>query len=343
MPVVIRAYRDRGVLETAARDLREPAAEPFEDDGLAPLAPAEPTLSRRGLLALVGAASLGAVGGLRRTDGRRSATAIGVARAARSRVRPRSQRLPGQQDRRGGADHAGEVGPLAAGSSSTATDALSLSRGDLLRDAATQHDLPIACVEGWTTTQRWTGVRLATSPRSPERRTASLLHVESLQPRGAFRQVTLSHAQASDPRSLLALKVNGADLSLDHGYPARIIVPALPGVHCTKWVEDQRPTTPARSTSTEPARSTSRCTWRRSRSPRTRSPRSSTRRRVDELPDLVRRRRRCSTTSCSCRSTRCSTALGALGRVPSPGDQPRARPGAPVGRRCCSSTSRSSS
>ena len=35
---------------------------------------------------------------------------------------------------------------------------------------------------------------------------------------------------------LLALKVNGADLSPDHGYPARIIVPALPGVHNTKWV-----------------------------------------------------------------------------------------------------------
>ena len=27
-----------------------------------------------------------------------------------------------------------------------------------------------------------------------------------------------------------------ADLSLDHGFPARIIVPALPGVHNTKWV-----------------------------------------------------------------------------------------------------------
>jgi DMSO/TMAO reductase YedYZ molybdopterin-dependent catalytic subunit len=23
---------------------------------------------------------------------------------------------------------------------------------------------------------------------------------------------------------------------MDHGYPARIIVPALPGVHNTKWV-----------------------------------------------------------------------------------------------------------
>ena len=25
-------------------------------------------------------------------------------------------------------------------------------------------------------------------------------------------------------------------LSLDHGYPARVIIPALPGVHNTKWV-----------------------------------------------------------------------------------------------------------
>jgi DMSO/TMAO reductase YedYZ molybdopterin-dependent catalytic subunit len=39
-----------------------------------------------------------------------------------------------------------------------------------------------------------------------------------------------------DPDSLLALRVNGADLSLDHGYPARVIVPAAPGVHNTKWV-----------------------------------------------------------------------------------------------------------
>jgi DMSO/TMAO reductase YedYZ molybdopterin-dependent catalytic subunit len=30
--------------------------------------------------------------------------------------------------------------------------------------------------------------------------------------------------------------VNGEDISLDHGFPARIVVPAAPGVHCTKWV-----------------------------------------------------------------------------------------------------------
>jgi DMSO/TMAO reductase YedYZ molybdopterin-dependent catalytic subunit len=46
----------------------------------------------------------------------------------------------------------------------------------------------------------------------------------------------LQRNQVLSPDALLALRVNGADLSLDHGYPARIIVPALPGVHCTKWV-----------------------------------------------------------------------------------------------------------
>ena len=48
--------------------------------------------------------------------------------------------------------------------------------------------------------------------------------------------MTLNGGQLRDPDALLALKVNGADLSPDHGYPARIIVPAVPGVHNTKWV-----------------------------------------------------------------------------------------------------------
>jgi len=60
--------------------------------------------------------------------------------------------------------------------------------------------------------------------------------VESLARGGAFSRVVLSAGQASDPDSLLALRVNGTDLSPDHGYPARVIVPASPGVHNTKWV-----------------------------------------------------------------------------------------------------------
>lgn len=60
--------------------------------------------------------------------------------------------------------------------------------------------------------------------------------VQSLQRGGAFRQAVLSAEQIMDPDSLLALRVNGADLSPDHGFPARVIVPANPGVHNTKWV-----------------------------------------------------------------------------------------------------------
>jgi DMSO/TMAO reductase YedYZ molybdopterin-dependent catalytic subunit len=60
--------------------------------------------------------------------------------------------------------------------------------------------------------------------------------VRSLERFGAFNHARLQSNQVLDPDSLLALRVNGVDLSLDHGYPARIIVPALPGVHCTKWV-----------------------------------------------------------------------------------------------------------
>ena len=88
---------------------------------------------------------------------------------------------------------------------------MSLSRAELL--AMTQHSehLPIACVEGWTTWQDWTGVRLAdlaalagiTADGDPE------VLVESLQEGGAFAQATLASNQIFDDDSLLALQVNG--------------------------------------------------------------------------------------------------------------------------------------
>lgn len=99
------------------------------------------------------------------------------------------------------------------------------------------YDLPIGCVEGWSTTQRWTGVRLrdlAALAGVPE---AAVVHSVSVSPEpNQFNEAWLDGAQIADDRSLLALRVNGAVLSRDHGYPARVIGPAVPGVHCTKWV-----------------------------------------------------------------------------------------------------------
>ncbi|MGW1613286.1 molybdopterin-dependent oxidoreductase [Streptomyces sp. NPDC002285] len=118
------------------------------------------------------------------------------------------------------------------------TGTVRLSRAELARLPVHSAALPIACVEGWSTSdQWWRGVRL--------RDLAALVGydddppdvlVESLQRRGAFRRAALRANQVADPRSLLALYVNGEDLSPDHGFPARIIVPAAPGVLNTKWV-----------------------------------------------------------------------------------------------------------
>ncbi|MCI3274873.1 molybdopterin-dependent oxidoreductase [Streptomyces cylindrosporus] len=118
------------------------------------------------------------------------------------------------------------------------TGTVRLSRAQLAELPLHSSALPIACVEGWSTSdQWWRGVRL--------RDLAALvghegdppdLFVESLQRHGAFRRAALRANQVADPRSLLALYVNGEDLSPDHGHPARVIVPAAPGVLNTKWV-----------------------------------------------------------------------------------------------------------
>lgn len=113
---------------------------------------------------------------------------------------------------------------------------LALARGDL--EAMPQHDvvLPIACVEGWSATARWRGVRVRDLLEAAGSSGDVEVGVESLQPRGRFRRSTLNRSHAADPDTLLALEVNGETLALDHGYPVRLIGPNLPGVLCTKWV-----------------------------------------------------------------------------------------------------------
>ncbi|MFF6996166.1 molybdopterin-dependent oxidoreductase [Streptomyces sp. NPDC008313] len=112
-----------------------------------------------------------------------------------------------------------------------------LSRAELLAMELHSSSLPIACVEGWSTAdQWWRGVRLRDLAALAGHGEAPDVLVESLQPHGAFRRGALRANQVRDPRSLLVLFANGEPLSLDHGYPARVIVPAAPGVLNTKWV-----------------------------------------------------------------------------------------------------------
>jgi hypothetical protein len=104
--------------------------------------------------------------------------------------------------------------------------------------ALPQHEatLPISCVEGWSTTQRWRGVRVRDLLDRAGADSGAEVRVHSLQRRRAYRFSDLNPWHAHDPDTLLALEVNGEPLDLDHGYPLRLIGPNRPGVMQTKWV-----------------------------------------------------------------------------------------------------------
>ncbi|MEU6660182.1 molybdopterin-dependent oxidoreductase [Streptomyces sp. NPDC046821] len=239
--VFIGAFLVHAVLRVpqALRVLRERKAGVAETGELVPARPAEPTVSRRGALAMVGAGSLLI---LVTTAGQ----SIGGAWRRTALLAPHGGADPGT------GPGAFQINKTAAVAGVRAVDTgdpwrlvvtgptgavRRLSRDDLLQLPQHSAWLPIACVEGWSTDdRRWTGVRLRDLARLAGTDGDTDVFVESLQQHGAFRKAALRHNQVHDPRSLLALRVDGADLTLDHGYPARVIVPAAPGVMNTKWV-----------------------------------------------------------------------------------------------------------
>ncbi|WP_282700372.1 molybdopterin-dependent oxidoreductase [Streptomyces sp. CC219B] len=209
-----------------------------ENDLVAP-EPAEPTVSRRGALGLVGGGSLllfaTTVG--QNFDGPLRRTALLAPHGgAEPGSGPGAFQINKTAERAGidAAETADDTWRLTVvGRSGT----VRLSRADLLRLPLHSAALPIACVEGWSTSdQWWRGVRLRDLAALVGYDDPPDVLVESLQRRGAFRRAALRANQVADERSLLALFVNGEDLTPDHGHPARVIVPAAPGVLNTKWV-----------------------------------------------------------------------------------------------------------
>lgn len=100
----------------------------------------------------------------------------------------------------------------------------------------TTHRLPIACVEGWSATADWTGVVLADLLKAAGADPDSDVRMVSLEPPGPYSRTVLPARHARDSQTLIALKVNGEVLDLDHGYPCRLIAPSRPGVLQTKWL-----------------------------------------------------------------------------------------------------------
>jgi DMSO/TMAO reductase YedYZ molybdopterin-dependent catalytic subunit len=236
LPTMIRSLRSRSFVGVLRTSLADTVAEPLDSDGLVAPDPDPPTLSRRGILAVVGGGAL----------------LVGVLTAGQTIggwTRQLAILLPrGRSYGDGAGDFqinrtawAARIDPALTGERWRlqllgGPRPLMLDRAALA--AMPQHtvELPLACVEGWSTVETWSGVRLADLAVTAGRPTPGSAVVSSLERFGAFNHARLQRNQVLNPDALLALRVNGTDLSLDHGYPARIIVPALPGVHCTKWV-----------------------------------------------------------------------------------------------------------
>jgi DMSO/TMAO reductase YedYZ molybdopterin-dependent catalytic subunit len=233
LPTLVRSLRERSFREELRTPLERTVPEPPDPDGLVSPDPAEATMSRRGALALTGGASL-------------AVAALTVGQSV-DPLRRTALLSPRGQVREGGfqvnttfadsrIDEAATRGGWRLALFGPAGETSSLSRGDLLALPLATHELPIACVEGWSTSQTWTGVPLRDLAATVGGTHVEEVLLESLQQGGTFSRMSITGRQLRDPRTLVALQVNGADLPLDHGFPARLIVPAAPGVRNTKWL-----------------------------------------------------------------------------------------------------------
>ncbi|MCU1405511.1 MAG: molybdopterin-binding protein, partial [Glaciihabitans sp.] len=114
--------------------------------------------------------------------------------------------------------------------------AKAFSRAQLL--ALPQHtvELPIACVEGWSQTATWRGVRLRDLVEAVGGDASASVRAVSLEQNSSYALMDMGPEYARDELTLVALELNGEALDLDHGYPARMIAPGRPGVLQTKWL-----------------------------------------------------------------------------------------------------------
>ncbi|MEV0055922.1 molybdopterin-dependent oxidoreductase [Saccharopolyspora shandongensis] len=235
LPRLVTALRSRSFRAEMRTSRADTQPEPPDPGGLVAVDPAEPTLSRRGALTLVGGGALlvAALTAGQTIGGFTRGAAVLLPRGRSYGVGPNDFQI--NRTAAAAAIVPSEVGPswrlALLGERVVMIDRVSLLQ--LPQHTAT---LPIACVEGWATVQTWSGVRLRDLAAIVGVQQPSRARVQSHEQVGAFNQATLQANQIAAPDALLALRVNGVDLSIDHGYPARIIVPALPGVHNTKWV-----------------------------------------------------------------------------------------------------------
>lgn len=252
LPIIARYWRRRDAYDAAGEVAPVPVELQDGDDraGRAPLPaagltgrlfawidgtpqPERPAVARRGFFGAVGAAAV-AVVALTVGQSYRPLDALNLLAPRKAGIGPNA--LPVNRTAR------------QAGVTETATAAdwtLTVRAGDRIRSytraelaALPQHrvELPISCVEGWSQLASWRGPRLRDLMDAVGAPADAYAKATSLQKGSIYAVSRMEPEFVRDPLTLVALEVNGATLDLDHGYPARLIAPARPGVLQTKWL-----------------------------------------------------------------------------------------------------------
>jgi DMSO/TMAO reductase YedYZ molybdopterin-dependent catalytic subunit len=112
---------------------------------------------------------------------------------------------------------------------------LELKLEELYAMTGVKKTIPIHCVERWAAEVPWEGIPLSYLLKQAGSSPESLAHVTIRDITGWY-STTLSSDEAANLGYMIALKVAGAPLTVDHGYPARLVAPSRPGYDWVKYI-----------------------------------------------------------------------------------------------------------
>jgi len=110
---------------------------------------------------------------------------------------------------------------------------LELTLEELYAMSNVQKTLKIACVMGWAADVPWEGIPLSYLLTQAG---ATLKNIDHVTVEGVTGyETTLSSDEVANSDNMIALKAGGAPLTIDHGYPARLVMPARFGLDWVKY------------------------------------------------------------------------------------------------------------
>lgn len=120
------------------------------------------------------------------------------------------------------------------GISGADNDSVTLTLDDLESLPKIRQTTRLCCIEGWNTWGNWAGARLSDlALKFPPR--GAPPYVAMFTPNNGYF-VGLDIASAMHPQTLLVYELDGQPLSIEHGYPVRLVIPTKYGIKNIKQV-----------------------------------------------------------------------------------------------------------